>query len=196
MSVPNFILGLLFLWLVVGVFKLHSIQLPGDYAWMFSCVGEYHCPEYRENVWSLPAILNFMWHFLPPVFILAAASIAQIVRYMRSNLLDVLSMPYVQTARAKGLSERIVVWKHSARNAINPLISMLGFWIPYMLEGAIVVAIVFNLPQGEKSFFDAITNRETGVVTTGLFMFSIVLVLGNLLADILLASSDPKIRYE
>jgi len=196
LSVPNFILGLLFMWLVVVVLNLQSIKLPGDYAEFFSCVGGFRCSYYREDVWSLPSILNFLWHFLPPVFILAAANMAQIIRYMRGNLLDVLGMQYVQTARAKGLKEKVVVWKHAVRNAINPLISMLGFWMPYMLEGAIIVAIVFNLPQIEKAFFDAIENRDSAVVTSGLFIFSVVLVLGNLVSDILLALSDPKIRYE
>jgi len=189
LSVPNFILGLLFLWLVVGVLKLGSVD-------PFFKVGGFVNPEYVGRPFDLMKGLNFLWHFLPPVLIIGAANMAAIIRYMRANLLDVLGMAYVQTARAKGLTERVVVYKHAVRNAINPLISMLGFWIPYMMEGVLVIAIIFNLPQIEKTFIDAIENRDSAVVTSGLFVFSLLLFFGNLLSDILLALSDPKIRYE
>ena len=196
LSVPNFILGLLFIWFTVAVLRLGQLDLPGEWDGFFSGIGGFISPKYRDTPYSFVGIVNFLWHFLPPVFILAAANIAQIVRYMRGSLLDVLGMQYVQTARAKGLKEKIVVWKHAVRNAINPLISMLGFWMPYMLEGAIVVAIIFNLPQIEKSFFDAIANRDSAVVVSGLFMFSVILMFGNLISDVLLGLSDPKIRYD
>ncbi|HED04311.1 MAG TPA: ABC transporter permease [Candidatus Fraserbacteria bacterium] len=189
LSIPNFILGLLFLWLVVGVFHLGSIN-------HFFQVGGFLNPGLMGKPWNLTVVLNFLWHFLPPVFIIGAASMAAIIRYMRGSLLDVLGMEYVQTARAKGLRERVVIWKHAVRNAINPLISMLGFWVPYLMEGALIIAVVFNLPQIEKTFIQAIENRDNPVVMSGLFVFSVILLLGNLAADILLAISDPKIRYE
>ena len=189
LSVPNFILGLLFLFLVVGVLQLHTID-P-----FFRVTGFLNTELYGEP-WSLYKVGNFLWHFIPPVLILAAANIAAIMRYMRGTLLDVLGADYVQTARSKGLRERVVVWKHAVRNAINPLITMLGFWLPYMMEGALVIAIVFNLPQMEKTFIGAIEDRDNPVVMTGLFLFSLILMLGNLFSDILLALSDPKIRYE
>jgi len=189
LSVPNFILGLLFLFLIVGVLQLNTIH-P-----FFKVTGLLNTDLWGEP-FSLYKAANFLWHFLPPVLILAAANIAAIMRYMRGTLLDVLGADYVQTARSKGLRERIVVWKHAVRNAINPLITMLGFWLPYMMEGAIVIAIIFNLPQMEKTFISAIEDRDNPVVMTGLFLFSLILLVGNLLSDILLALSDPKIRYE
>lgn len=189
LSVPNFILGLLFFWLVVSVLRLGTLN-------PFFQVGGFLNPDMNGQPLSLNVALNFLWHFMPPVLILGAANMAAIIRYMRGSLLDVLSMEYVQTARAKGLDERVVVYKHAVRNAINPLISMLGFWIPYMMEGALIIAIVFNLPQIEKSFIEAVFNRDNPIVMTGLFVFSVILLTGNLFADILLAMSDPKIRYE
>lgn len=188
-SIPNFILGLLFYWLVVGVIRVGSID-------PFFQVGGFFNPDYQNAPWSLMKGLNFLWHFLPPVLVLTTANTAAIIRYMRGSLLDVLDMEYVQTARAKGLTERIVIYKHAVRNAINPLISMLGFWIPYMLEGALIIAIIFNLPQIEKTFIEAIENRDNTVVMSGLFVFSVILLVGNLISDILLALSDPKIRYD
>jgi peptide/nickel transport system permease protein len=188
-SIPNFVLGLTFLWLVVGVFRL-GIQDP------FFKIGGVINPEYVGAPFSGEVFLNFLWHFLPPVLILAASSTSTVIRYMRGSLLDVLEMAYVKTARAKGLKERVVIYKHALRNAINPLISMLGFWIPYLMEGALIVAIVFNLPQLETTFFNAVRNLDNNVVLSGLFVFSLILMVGNLVSDLLLAISDPKIRYE
>ncbi len=194
-SVPNFILGLFFIWLMVAIVKVGQIPVQ------FGCitqltVGEFFSPSCRDAPWGISKFLDFLWHFLPPVLILSAANTAAVIRYMRGSLLDVLKMDYIQTARAKGLSERVVIYKHAVRNAINPLISMLGFWIPYMLEGALVIAIIFNLPQIEKTFIESLENRDYAVVMSGLFVFSLILMIGNLIADILLAISDPKIRYE
>ena len=190
LSIPNFVLGLLFLWLVVGVLKL-GLQNP-----FFQVGGILNSNLVGEPIWKPQVVLNFAWHIGPPVLILAASSTSAIIRYMRGSMLDVMEMAYIQTARAKGLKERVVVYKHATRNAINPLISMLGFWIPFMMEGALVIAIIFNLPQIEKTFFESIFNRDNMVVMTGLFVFSVILMLGNLISDVLLALSDPKIRYE
>lgn len=189
LSIPNFILALIFFWLMVGIIRIGSID-------PFFQVGGFFNPECQGKPLTLYCGLNFVWHFIPPVLILTAANTAAIIRYMRGSLLDVLDMEYVQTARAKGLAERVVVYKHAVRNAINPLLSMLGFWIPVMLEGALIIAWVFNLPQIERSFLEAIENRDNTVVMTGLFVFSLILLVGNLIADILLALSDPKIRYD
>jgi peptide/nickel transport system permease protein len=195
LSIPNFILGLLFIWLMVGVVKVGQIEV-GIGCMEKLTVGEFYSTSCRTAPWSLGKVLDFLWHFLPPVLILAGANTAAVIRYMRGSLLDVLKMDYIQTARAKGLAERVVIYKHAVRNAINPLISMLGFWIPYMLEGALVIAIIFNLPQIEKTFIESLENRDYAVVMSGLFVFSLILMIGTLVADILLALSDPKIRYE
>lgn len=189
LSIPNFIFAFLFIFIVVGVLRAGTID-------PFFQVGGFLNADYAQRPMDLLYILNFLWHFLPPVLILASANTAAIIRYMRGSLLDVLNMAYVQTARAKGLREKVVVNKHAVRNAINPLLSMLGFWIPMMLEGALIISIVFNLPQIEKTFFSSIQSRDNAVVMTALFVFSVILIIGNLLSDVLLALSDPKIRYD
>jgi len=120
---------------------------------------------------------------------------AGLLRYMRGSLLDTLSLQYVQTARAKGLSERVVVYKHAVRNAINPLVSMLGMNLPTLVSGSLVTAIVLNLPTVERAFWSALQMQDTYVIMGGLLFFSLFLLLGNLLADILLAWVDPRIRY-
>lgn len=189
LSIPNFILGLMFMFVVVVILQLGSID-------PFFQVGGFLNAEYANKPLDLTIMLNFLWHFLPPVLILAAANTAAIIRYMRGSLLDVLSMAYVQTARAKGLKEKVVINKHAVRNAVNPLVSMLGFWVPMMMEGALIISIVFNLPQMEKTFINSIESRDNVVVMTGLFVFSVILIFGNLISDVLLAFADPKIRYD
>lgn len=189
LSIPHFIFCLVFIFVMAVVIGIGNLD-------PFFMVGGIINPEYVNKPLSLEIILNFLWHFIPPVLILSAANTAIIVRYMRGSILDVLAMEYISTARAKGLKERIVIFRHALRNAINPLITMLGFWIPITLEGALVVSILFNLPQIEKTFFESIGHRDYAVTATGLVIFSGILIIGNLISDILLAASDPRIRYE
>jgi len=118
-----------------------------------------------------------------------------LLRYMRGSLLDTLSLQYVQTARAKGLNERVVIYKHAVRNAVNPLVSMLGMSLPALVSGSLVTAIVLNLPTVERAFFSALQQQDMYVIMGGLLFFSLFLLVGNLLADILLAWVDPRIRY-
>jgi peptide/nickel transport system permease protein len=118
------------------------------------------------------------------------------MRYMRSNLLDVLALPYVKTARAKGLAEGVVVYKHAVRNAINPLITMFGYWVPAMFESLLVAAAVLNIQVVEREFWLALSTQDQPVIMAGLLYFSVVLLVGNLIADIMLLLSDPRIRYD
>jgi peptide/nickel transport system permease protein len=205
LSVPNFLLALLFIELMVvilqvgprwglGVGKLFDNEFLTA-CWVFGPQGT--CgPWWNITAYNWPKVVNFLWHLWPVVIIVGVANIASLVRYMRGNLLDVLGEPYVQTARAKGLTEKIVVYKHAVRNAINPLISMLGFWIPLMFEGMIVTAAVLAIDVVELNYWNAISNEDQPVVMAGLLFFGVILLIGNLLADILLAVADPKIRYE
>jgi len=110
--------------------------------------------------------------------------------------LDILGRQYIQTARSKGLKERIVIYKHAVRIAINPLISRLGLELPYLFSGAMITSIVLNLPTVGPLFYRAITGQDMYLAGTILFMLAVLLVLGNLMADILLAVSDPRIRYD
>jgi len=108
----------------------------------------------------------------------------------------VLVADYVRTARAKGAPERTVVWKHAVRNAINPLISLAGLSLPSLISSTILVSIVLNLPTIGPFLYDSLLNKDQYVVTTLLLISSLLLMVGNLLADLALAWADPRIRYQ
>ena len=118
------------------------------------------------------------------------------MRIMRGNLLDVLGQPFVRTARAKGLKETIVVIKHASRLAINPLISILGMSLPAILSGEAIVSIVLGLPTVGSLLLRSLLVEDVYLAGTLLMLQSILLVTGNLLADIALAWADPRIRHE
>jgi peptide/nickel transport system permease protein len=118
------------------------------------------------------------------------------MRQMRAKLLDVLGDDYVRTARAKGIAEHTVLWKHAVRNAVNPLISLAGLSLPSLISSTILVSIVLNLPTIGPFLYDSLLNKDQYVVTTLLLLSSLLLMVGNLLADLALVWVDPRIRYE
>ena len=128
--------------------------------------------------------------------IVGLSDTASLVRMMRGNLSDILNMQYVQTARAKGLSERLVIYKHAVRNAIHPLIMSLGMSMPGIISGSTVVSIVLSLPTVGPLYFNALRAQDMFLAGTVLMFMAIMLVIGNFLADIALALVDPRIRYE
>jgi peptide/nickel transport system permease protein len=115
---------------------------------------------------------------------------------MRGNLLDILGEQYVQTARAKGLEERVVIYKHAVRNAINPLITLMGMQLPTLISGTIITSIVLNLPTMGPFFYDALLNHDQYLVMTFLLFSALMMLVGNLLADLCLAWADPRIRFD
>jgi len=188
LALPNFLTALLILWLLVAVFQVgarYGLGISG----LFDA-------KYVNAPWSLGRLLNFLWHLWPVVLVVSLSNMAQLIRYMRAHLLDVLGEPYVQTARAKGLEERAVVYKHAVRNALNPLVSLLGLWIPLLFEGMLVAAFVLQLPVVERAYWRALATEDQYVVLAGLLFFALVLLVGNLLSDVLLALVNPRIRYE
>jgi peptide/nickel transport system permease protein len=141
-------------------------------------------------------LLDLLHHLVLPTIVLGSISLAGRMRQMRANLLDTLLQDYVQTARAKGLSERVVIYKHALRNAINPLITLFGFTLANLLSGAFLVEVVMSWPGLGRLTLDALFTRDLYLVMGSLLMASVMLILGNLAADIMLALSDPRIRYE
>ena len=115
---------------------------------------------------------------------------------MRRNMLDVLKQPFIQTARAKGLSESAVNWRHAARIAINPIISRIGVYLQEIIATEMLVSIVLNLNTIGPLFYDSLIAQDMYLAGTILLVISIILVIGNLLADIVLAISDPRIKHE
>jgi len=186
LSVPNFFFALVVLWFLVAVLHVGQHGLG---------VGGLFDARFVTAPWSFAKLGNLLWHIWPAWLVIGTSGMAGLLRYMRGSLLDTLSLQYVQTARAKGLKERIVIYKHAVRNAINPLVSMLGMSLPTLVAGSLVTAIILNLPTVERAFFSALQAQDQYVIMGGLLFFSLFLLIGNLLADILLAWVDPRIRY-
>ena len=138
--------------------------------------------------------LDIAHHLVLPVTVLFTISIAGLQRQMRANMLDVLDSDYVKFARAKGLSEFKIIFKHALRNAINPLITLLGFEFAGLLSGAALTEYVFQYPGLGRLILEAVMKSDINLVMASLMIGSIMLVLGNLIADILLLITDPRIR--
>jgi peptide/nickel transport system permease protein len=140
-------------------------------------------------------LLDLAHHLFLPALVLGMVPTAGRMRQMRANLLDVLRLDYVTTARAKGLDENTVVFKHAVRNAINPLITLFGFTIASLLSGSFIVEIVMAWPGLGSLTLEALLKQDLYLVMGSVVIAATMLVLGNLIADILLAIADPRIKY-
>jgi peptide/nickel transport system permease protein len=152
--------------------------------------------EFEDAAWSLAKFVDLMKHLWVPALIVAITGTAGLMRVMRGNLLDELNRDYIQTARAKGLSERMVVTKHAVRNAIHPLIMSFGMSFPYLISGTAIVGIVLNLPVMGAMYLNAVRQQDIYLGGTFLILITLMTVVGNLVADVLLALVDPRIRYQ
>lgn len=140
--------------------------------------------------------LDIGWHMILPTIALSITSFAGLQRIMRGQLLDVLRQDYIQTARAKGLPEDKVIYVHALRNAINPLITLLGFEFASLLSGAFIAEYFFNWPGLGRLILDAVRAQDLYLVMASLIMGAVMLIVGNLLADLLLKAVDPRIKLE
>ncbi len=181
-SAPRFALALILAYLLVFQFgQTH--------------VSSFFSPQYALEPWSWEKLWDFIKHIWPVVFIAGLAGVAANMRIMRGNLLDVLNAQYVTTARAKGLTEGKVMYKHAVPNALHPIIMYQGTVLPYMLQGELEVAIVLSIPTLSPLFYSSITSKDIYITGSLLLIYSLLLVVGNLLADITLSILDPRIRY-
>ena len=139
-------------------------------------------------------IMDLSNHLVLPVIVLFTISLSGLQRQMRANMLEVLDSDYVKFARAKGLSENKVIFKHALRNAINPMITLLGFEFAGLLSGAALTEYVFQFPGLGRLILEAVMKSDINLVMASLMMGTIMLILGNLIADILLMIADPRIR--
>jgi ABC-type dipeptide/oligopeptide/nickel transport system permease component len=150
----------------------------------------------HEFMSPIGRLLDYGAHLVLPIIVLGASGVAGMMRIMRANFLDYLRAEFVTTARAKGLPEGRVMFKHVLRNAINPLITAFGFAFSTLLSGALLVENVMNYPGLGQLIYEAFLKQDQFVVMSAVMMGSTMLILGNLLADLLLAWSDPRIRLE
>jgi peptide/nickel transport system permease protein len=183
MSLPGFLIALA---IIVLVYRVFGVPLFG----LFS-------PYYQSQIgWTWAKMGDMINHLWVPIIVISLNGAAGLVRVMRGNLLDVLGEPFVRTARAKGLRESVVVVKHAARIAINPLISMMGMSLPEILSGTTIISIVANLPTVGPLLLQSLQDEDMYLAGTILLFMSVLLILGNLIADLALAWADPRIRYE
>ncbi|AMW33358.1 ABC transporter permease [Fervidobacterium islandicum] len=158
-------------------------------------IGGMYSPETsRLDVWN--AFKDIFRRMQLPAFTLTFGGFAGLMRYMRGSLLDVLNEDYVEFARAKGMPERVVIYKHALRNAINPLITMFGYSLSGLLSGAVITETIFSWPGLGRLTYQALLQKDYYVVMASTVIGTVLLVLGNLVGDILLAAVDPRIRYE
>ena len=181
-ATPNFMLALILMW---GAFSWFGISVTG----LFST-------EYIQAPWSPARFADLLRHIWLPMIILGVAGTARLTRIMRANLLDELNKPYVTTARAKGLSEWRLVLKYPVRVAINPLVSTIGWYLPQLFSGSLIVATVMNLPNIGPLLLRALVSQDMYLAGGILMIYAFLTVVGTLLSDILLAWVDPRIRME
>jgi peptide/nickel transport system permease protein len=148
----------------------------------------------HQDLQPLGKVLDVAWHMILPTLALSITGFAGLQRIARGELLDVLRQNYIQTARAKGLPENRVIYVHALRNAVNPLITLLGFEFSGLLSGAFITENFFNWPGLGRLILQAVTAQDLYLVMASLMMGAAMLILGNLLADLMLKAVDPRIR--
>jgi len=186
---------LAFIGLSVPEVLLALLALLFAYSTGWFPVGGAQSPLY-DTFSTSEKILNRMHHLILPALVLAASELAGIMRQMRSNLLDTLGAEFVTAARAKGLSEGWVVYKHALRNAINPLLTIFGYSLAGLLSGAFIVENIMAWPGLGRLTIEALFSKDYMLVVDSVVMAAGLLVAGNFVADVLLAWSDPRIRLK
>lgn len=179
MAIPSFFFAVLLL-----MFAVRTGWFP---------VGGLTSPNFAEMSFGAK-FMDIAHHLVLPVLVLFTISLAGLQRQMRANMLDVLDSDYVKFARAKGLSEGVVIYKHALRNAINPMITLLGFEFAGLLSGAALTEYVFQYPGLGRLILEAVMKSDINLVMASLMMGAVMLIAGNLIADILLIITDPRIR--
>jgi peptide/nickel transport system permease protein len=181
MTIPRFLMALIILYILA--FRLNVQEL-----------GSFYSTQYGGQPMSWAKFVNLLQHIWPIILIATVGGLAYNMRVMRANLLDTLNAQYVETARAKGLSESAVIMKHAVPNALHPLIAYQGVILPYMLTGEIEVAIIFSLPTIGPAIVSSMSVGDVTVTSVLLLILGATLILGNIIADLMLAWLDPRVR--
>ena len=180
-ATPSFWLALLLMYFF-GI-KLGWLPISGLYSWEFSSL-------------SLGGkIIDLAKHLILPVFVASFGGLAGFSRYTRSNMLEVIQQDYIRTGRAKGLPERVVVYRHALKNAILPVVTILGLSLPGLIGGSVIMESIFAIPGMGRLFYESVMSRDYPVVMGILTIGAFLTLLGNLIADILYAWVDPRIKY-
>lgn len=180
LAVPNFLFALILMFI--------------SYKYMDQALIGLFSREYEDAPWSLAKFWDLIKHTAIPVIIIGTSGTAGLIRTMRANLLDELNKPYVDTARSKGLSERTLLWRYPVRHALNPFVSTIGWILPSLIAGELIVSIVLNLPTSGPVIFDSLVDQDMYVAAGFILILSSLTVLGTFISDVLLALLDPRIR--
>ncbi|MGA1796714.1 MAG: ABC transporter permease [bacterium] len=151
---------------------------------------------YLANPTFINRLIDYARHLVLPVFVSAFGGLAGLSRYTRSNMLEVIRQDYIRTARAKGLSEHAVIYKHALRNALMPVITILGLSVPGLIGGSVIFETIFSIPGMGQLFYGSVMARDYPVIMGILFIGAILTLFGNFLADISYALVDPRISYQ
>ena len=182
LGTPGFLVALVYLWIMLSVFGVNASGLFSE--------------QFINAPWSLAKFQDMLGRLWAPVLILSLDNTAGIIRTVRANLLDELNKPYVETARAKGLKERALIWKYPVRVALNPFFSTVGWTLAALISGETLVAVVLNIQTSGPLLLRALQSQDMYLAGAFVFLLSALTVIGTLLSDILLAVSDPRIRLE
>ncbi|MDF0603783.1 ABC transporter permease [Psychromarinibacter sp. C21-152] len=182
LATPNFLLALILMY--IGV-----VHFGADVGGLFS-------NEYKNAPWSFAKVMDLMQHLWLPIIVLGTSATASLIRIMRANLLDELNKPYVDTARAKGLSEFWLIMKYPVRVALNPFISTIGWVLPQLVSGAVVTAIVLSLPTAGPLMLQSLLAQDMYLAGAFVLLLSSLTVVGMLISDILLVLLDPRVKYD
>jgi peptide/nickel transport system permease protein len=180
-AIPNFWLGLM----LIILFSVHLGWLPP---------GGIVSIDVRAGTWE--SLVDRARYLVMPVFVLGLSSMADWTRYMRASVLEVIKQDFVLTARAKGLNERVVIYVHVLKNALIPVVTLMGNTIPIFLGGSIIVETVFSYPGIGKLLYDSVLGHDFSVTMAILLFLSLLVVIFNLVADIAYGFLDPRIQYE
>ena len=178
-SIPSFFFAL-------GLIKIFGIDLS-----IFPMSGMQSVP----NKEGFAQVVDVLWHMVLPLFVLGFMQMASLMRYTRSSMIDVMQQDYIRTARAKGLSERVVIYRHALRNSLTQLVTMITLSMGGLFSGAVLVETVFTWPGMGTLIYSAIGQRDYNLITAGALLISLTVLMANLLADILYAVVDPRVTY-
>ena len=182
LAVPDFLIALVVAYLIFDLTGFLATDL--------------YSAEYRTAPWSFAKAWDLMKHLVLPVIILGTAGTATLIRIMRANLLDELKKPYVTTARAKGLTEWQVIMKYPVRYALNPVISLTAYILPFIISGSVILSTVLDLPTIGRDFLRALTAQDIYLSGAVILFSGWLTIIGTFASDLLLAWVDPRIRLE
>jgi peptide/nickel transport system permease protein len=185
-----------FIGLAVPSFMIALILMYLGFRYLGANIGGLFSDQFVEAPWSLAKVWDLLKHLPLPAIILGLAGTAQLIRIMRANLLDELGKPYVMTARARGLSEWHVILKYPVRVALNPFASTVGYLLPYVVSGSIIVSLVLSLPTVGPLLLRALIAQDMFLAGTIVLLLGVLTVIGTLVSDLLLMWIDPRIRTE